>query len=65
MFCRHFSGQRSFSNKKVVVAKITSFHSNSWVKIRQIPQKLLNDHFANAIIQKVIKTKIVNIYRAY
>ena len=35
------------------------------MKMGQIPQKLLNDHFTNAIIQKVIKTKFVNNYRAY
>ena len=31
----------------------------------QIPQKLLNNHFTNVIIQKVIKTKFVSNYRAY
>ena len=29
----------------------------------QIPQMLLNDHFTNVTIQKVIKTKFVNNYR--
>ena len=31
----------------------------------QIPQKLRNNHFTNVIIQKVIKAKFVNNYRAY
>ena len=35
------------------------------VKLWQIPQNLLNDHFTNVIIQKVLKTKFVNNYRAY
>ena len=33
--------------------------------MRQVTRKLLNDHFINAIIQKAIKTKFVNNYRAY
>ena len=44
---------------------MTCFHSKTWVKLWQIPQNLLNDHFTNVIIQKVIKTKFVNNYRAY
>ena len=51
----------SFSND----TKITSFHSKTWIKLWQIPQNLLNDHFTNVIIQKVVKTKFVNNYRAY
>ena len=31
----------------------------------QITQKLLNAPFTNVIIQKVMKTKFVNNYRAY
>ena len=51
----------SFSND----TKITSFHSKTWIKLWQIPQNLLNDHFTNVIIQKVVKNKFVNNYRAY
>ena len=41
-----------------------------WFKNRKFSQKNLgkivkNDHFTNAIIQKVIKTKFVNNYRTY
>ena len=45
--------------------KIRSFHSHTWAKLWQDPQYLLNDHFTNVIIQKVIKTKFVNSYRTY
>ena len=45
--------------------KIRSFNSHTWAKLWQDPQYLLNDHFTNVIIQKVIKTKFVNSYRAY
>ena len=31
----------------------------------QTLQNLLNDHFTNVIIQKLIKAKLVNNYRAY
>ena len=33
--------------------------------MRQIPKGLLNDHFTNVKIQKVIKSKLVNSDRAY
>ena len=46
-------------------AKITSFHSKTWVKMWQIPSKLLNDHFTNVTVQNAIKTKFVNNYRTY
>ena len=54
-----------FSKWKGNDAKITSFHSKTWVKICQIPKKLLNDHFITVIIQKVIRTKLVKSWRAY
>ena len=54
-----------FSKWKENDAKITSFHSKTWVKICQIPKKLLNDHFITVIIQKVIRTKLVKSWRAY
>ena len=50
---------------KINWRKITRFHSKTLVNKWQIPQKLLIDHFTNAIIQKVIKNKFVNKYKAY
>ena len=42
-----------------------SFHCKTWVKLWQIPQNLLNDHFTNVVIKKVIKSKFFNNCRAH
>ena len=42
--------------------KIKRFHSRTSVKMWQIPQKLLNDQFTNAMTQKLRKVKIAKNY---
>ena len=54
-----------FSKWKSNGMKIISFHSKTWVNLWQILQNLVNDHFKNVIIQKIIQTRFVNNYRAY
>ena len=44
--------------------KTASFYSRTWVKMWQIPQKLLNDQFTNVLTQKLIKTNFLDNYRA-
>ena len=42
----------------------SKFQSKTWVKLWQITQNFLDNHFTNAIIQKLIKLTVNN-YKAY
>lgn len=42
-----------------------SFYCKTRVNLWKISQKLLNDHFINVKIQKLIKTKFFNNYKTY
>ena len=42
-----------------------SFHCKTRVNLWKISQKLLNDHFINVKIQKLIKIKFFNNYKTY
>ena len=54
-----------FSKWKSNGTKIISFRSKTWVNLWQTLQNLVNGHFKNVIIQKIIQTRFVNNYRAY
>ena len=44
---------------------MTTFHCRTWAKMSQLPQKWLNNHFTNVLIEKVIKTNFMKNFRAY
>ena len=44
-----------FFKWKSIGTENSKFQSKTWVKLWQITQTFLNNHFTNAIIQKLIK----------